>query len=86
MTNKAYDKLKLTALVIIPCIALVITFLSSILNIWEIPNADKIIASLVALDTLLGATVKVLSDSYNRKKQEEKEEFKRLNGQDGENG
>lgn len=81
MSNKMYDKLKLTALVIIPCIALIITFLSSILQIWEIENADKIIASLVALDTLLGATVKLLSDNYNKKKQEELEEFKRLNGQ-----
>lgn len=77
MSNKTYDRLKTTALIIIPLIA----FLSTLCNIWEIPHADKITASLVAIDTLLGALVEISSNNYNKAKQKELEEAKVLNGQ-----
>ena len=76
MSNKTYDKLKTIALVVVPFIALI----STLCNIWEVPHADKITASLVAIDTLLGALVKTASDSY-QKKQEKLEAIKELNGQ-----
>lgn len=82
MSNKAYDRLKTIALVVVPFIAL----LSTLCNIWEVPNADRITASLVAVDTLLGALVKILSDNYNKKKEEQLEQAKQLNGQENGNG
>jgi len=66
MSNKTYDKLKTIALVVVPFIALI----STLCNIWEVPHADKITASLVAIDTLLGALVKTAGDSYQKKLQQ----------------
>ena len=74
MSNSTYDKLKTIALVVVPFIALI----STLCNIWEVPHADKITASLVAIDTLLGALVKISSDNYNKRLKE----AKNLNGQD----
>ena len=74
MSNSTYDKLKTIALVVVPFIALI----STLCNIWEVPHADKITASLVAIDTLLGALVKISSDNYNKRLNE----AKNLNGQD----
>ena len=76
MSNKMYDRLKTTALVIVLFIAL----LSTLCNIWEIPNADRITASLVAIDTLLGALVKIASDNYNKKLEETTEKTETCDG------
>ena len=79
MSNKAYDILKNIALIFIPLCA----FISTLLPIWNVPYTEQITATLVAIDTFLGALVKALSDSYNRKKKEELEQAKGLNAQDG---
>lgn len=63
INNKVYDTLKFIALAIVPVLA----FIASLVNIWDVPNADKITASLTALDTMISALVVVLNTIYNKK-------------------
>lgn len=64
MGNKTYDRIKFIALVITP----VITFICALINIWGIPYGDKIIASLSALDVLVGAIVVIAKQIYEKDK------------------
>ena len=63
INNKVYDTLKFIALAIVPVLA----FIASLVNIWDVPNSDKITASLTALDTMISALVVVLNTIYNKK-------------------
>ena len=60
MTNKQYDTLKMIALILTPVLA----FLASLTNIWHVPYAEQIVATLTALDTLIGAVVVVANKQY----------------------
>lgn len=62
MSNKTYDTLKTTALILVPVLA----FAAAMVNIWEVPYADKIVASLTALDTLAGAIVIAAGKAYKK--------------------
>jgi len=62
MTNQTYDRIKLAALLIVPFLA----FLASVCTIIGFSGADKAVAILAALDTLIGAWVKMLSDNYHK--------------------
>lgn len=62
MTNSTYDKLKFLAL----CIAPVITFISAILAIWNVPYTQEITASLAALSTLVSAVVAIAKAIYDK--------------------
>lgn len=62
MTNKTYDILKMVALLLMP----LITFLAALGDIWSIPYTQQITATLAALDTLLGAVLKISSDNYHK--------------------
>lgn len=63
MSDKTYDILKAVGLVAVP----VITFLVAIVNIWKIPYGDQIVATLAAVDVLIGAVVTVAKNLYDRK-------------------
>ena len=69
MSNKAYDTLKLVALILAPVLA----FAASLVNIWGIPHGEQIVATLTALDTLIGAIVVAASKMYHGDKQLEEE-------------
>lgn len=60
MTNKQYDTLKTIALIITPVLA----FLASVVTIWGIPYGEQIVATLTALDTLIGAVVVIANKQY----------------------
>lgn len=60
LTNEVYDKLKTIAWVLAP----LITFIGAVLSIWGVPNAEKITATLAALDTLLGSLLAVSNYNY----------------------
>lgn len=60
MTNKQYDTLKMIALILTPVLA----FMASLTNIWHVPYAEQIVATLTALDTLLGALVVIANKQY----------------------
>ena len=62
MKNTTYDFLKALGLVAVP----IITFLVAIVNIWNIPYGDQIVATLAAVDVLIGAIVSVAKNIYDR--------------------
>ena len=62
MSSKTYDTLKFIALLITP----IITFLSTIINIWNVPYGDQIVATLAALDVLVGAIVVIAKANYEK--------------------
>lgn len=63
MSNKTYDTLKLIALILTPVLA----FAASVANIWNIPHAEQIVATLTGIDTLIGAIVAALKSAYDKK-------------------
>ena len=63
MSNKQYDILKMIALILTPVLA----FLASLTNIWNVPYAEQIVATLTALDTLIGAVVVIANKQYQEK-------------------
>ena len=65
MSNKVYDRLKVTALILTPVLA----FLASLVNIWGLPYGEQIVATLTAIDTLIGAIVVASNNAYNNKLQ-----------------
>lgn len=80
MSNKTYDILKNLCLVVIPFIA----FVSTICGIWNVPYTEQITGTLVALETFLGALVKISNMNYNAKKEEELAKARELNAQNPE--
>ena len=60
ITNKQYDTLKTVALILTPVLA----FLASLVNIWGFPYGEQIVATLTAIDTLVGAVVVVTNRNY----------------------
>lgn len=65
MSNSTYDVLKKVALLIAP----LCTFIATVGDIWGLPYAVEIGATLAALDTLLGAVLSISSANYNRAKE-----------------
>lgn len=63
ISDKTYDRLKLIALIAVPVLA----FLSSLCNIWKMPHAAELTATLAAIDTLIGAVVTALKAFYDKK-------------------
>lgn len=61
MSNKTYDNLKFWAQVLIPAIA---TCIVAIFTIWDIPYGEPIGATLMAIDTLLGAILHASNKRY----------------------
>lgn len=68
MTNRSYDILKDISLCWFP---LIVAFIGVFLSTWNIPHADQILTTLVALNTLMGGVVKYYKARYD-KEQEEK--------------
>lgn len=63
MTNKTYDILKWVALAALPALAV---FVGVVFPLWEIPNSEKIAATIAAINALLGALIGLNSVSYNK--------------------
>lgn len=62
MSNKTYDRIKITALIAVPILA----FLASMCSIWNVPHSEQITATLTAIDTLIGAVVVIVAREYNK--------------------
>ena len=63
MANDTYDLLKYIALIVFPALA---TFYAVIGKIWGLPFVTEIPATIMAVDTLLGALLKISTDNYNK--------------------
>ena len=61
-SNETYDVLKVIALIVLP----LSEFVSALASIWGLPYGQQIVATLVAVDTFLGAMLKISTDNYNR--------------------
>lgn len=70
MSNKLYDILKAIALTL----PLLITFITAIMKIWNMPYAVEIGLSLNALNALIAGIVKVANDNYNNKQAQLKQD------------
>lgn len=66
MNNKTYDILKDIALYVMPALATLVLALG---NIWGIPYAEAIAATITALDTFLGAILKISSINYDKEQE-----------------
>lgn len=67
LNNKVYDILKELAQVWIPAIA---TLYFALAEIWGLPCASEIVATLTAVDAFLGAVLKISTVQYNKKTEE----------------
>ena len=63
MKNSTYDILKYIALIVLPALAV---FYSTLSNIWGLPFHDAIPDTIMAVDLLLGALLKVSTDTYTK--------------------
>lgn len=62
MSDKTYDILKNVALLVLP----LGTLISTICQIWNIPGAQQIQATFVALDVFCGALVTIAKAQYDK--------------------
>lgn len=71
MSSKTYDILKWIAWLWAPLFTLV----TALVNIWmfESKNFEQIVATLVAIDTFIGAIVGISNFNYNKGNEEETE-------------
>lgn len=64
MNNKVYDVLKFIAQIVLPAIA---TFYLTLAGIWGLPFGEQVSATVMAIDTLLGAILMISSNTYAKK-------------------
>ena len=63
MSNKLYDVLKYVAQIVLPALA---TLYFALAKIWGFPYATEIVGTISAIDTFLGAILKISNDQYNK--------------------
>lgn len=63
MSNKVYDILKDIALVYLPALG---TLYGALAAIWGLPFGEEIVATIIAVDTFLGAILKISNVSYKK--------------------
>lgn len=63
MNSKVYDVLKFIAQIVLPAIA---TFYLTLAGIWGLPFGEEVSATVMAVDTLLGAVLMLSSNAYNK--------------------
>lgn len=63
LNNKVYDVLKWIALLVLPALA---TLIATIFKIWNIPFGVEISATIMAIDTFLGAILGISTYNYNK--------------------
>lgn len=61
MNSKVYDVLKFIAQIVLPAIA---TFYLTLAGIWGLPFGEQVSATVMAVDTLLGAILMISSNAY----------------------
>lgn len=65
LTNKVYDVLKYVALIVLPAAG---TLYFALSKIWGLPYGGEIVGTITAIDTFLGALLKISDTSYNENK------------------
>ena len=62
MSNKVYDVLKWIALILLPSVS---TLYFALAGIWGFPYAEQIVGTIAAVDTFLGAILRISTAKYN---------------------
>lgn len=63
LSNSQYDFLKWVAQILLPAIG---TLYFALAKIWGFPYGTEIVGTITAVDTFLGAILKVSTDNYNK--------------------
>ena len=71
MSNKLYDVLKYLTIIVFPAIGAAYTGLS---QIWNLPYAAEIPATITVICTFLGAILCISTAQYNRGDKEDEDE------------
>lgn len=63
MSNRVYDVLKYIAQIVLPALGALYFALA---KIWNFPYGTEVVGTIAAIDTFLGALLKLSSDQYNK--------------------
>lgn len=63
MSNKTYDILVWIAQVVLPAGG---TLYAALAGIWGLPYGEQIVGTILAVDTFLGAILKISTAQYNK--------------------
>lgn len=63
LSNSQYDFLKWVAQILLPSIG---TLYFALAKIWGFPYGTEIVGTITAVDTFLGAILKISTDNYNK--------------------
>lgn len=61
MKNKTYDILKYIAQIVLPALG---TLYAALAPLWNLPYAEPIVGTIVAIDAFLGALLQISSNQY----------------------
>lgn len=73
MSNKTYDILVWVVQIVLPAID---TLYFALAGIWGFPYAEQIVGTIAAITAFLGTVLKISNANY-KKRQEERENFKK---------
>lgn len=62
LNNRVYDFLKYIAQIVLPAFGALYYGLA---QVWGLPEADKVVGSIIVIDTFLGALLNLSSKAYN---------------------
>ena len=74
MSNQTYDVLKFIAQIVLPAIG---TLYFALARIWGFPFAEEIDGTIIAIDTFLGALLRISTEKYNKNQEEVDELFEK---------
>lgn len=63
MSNKVYDILVWIAQIVLPAIG---TLYAALAGIWGLPFGEQIVGTILAVDTFLGAVLKISNSQYKK--------------------
>ena len=63
LSDKTYDTLKWVALLLLPALG---TLYFALAGIWGLPYGEQIVGTITAVDTFLGAILKISTNTYEK--------------------
>lgn len=63
LSSTLYDRLKFLAQILLPALG---TLYFALAGIWGLPAADKVVGTILAIDTFLGVLLQISSNAYNK--------------------
>lgn len=62
MNSRVYDMFKWAALILLPAVA---AAYFSLAGLWNLPNAEQVVGTIVVVETFLGAVLQISKASYD---------------------